>query len=368
MTKGITRRQILLLICSVFAIALGLKYSELCAEGVRKGIELSVNKLIPSLFPFMVISEIIVATSACKPLLKIFAKPLSKIFNISTEGALPFLLGMLFGFPIGIKTAISLYESGKIDRSELIRLSLFTSIPSPAFFISAVGEGLFGSTMLGLTLYLIALFGSVAVGIACRSLFLSERGVYFTSYASIKNSRATSNSFISAVTSSARALVAVSTFVVFFSMVGEVIKYFFDFIKFNEILGTLSIGALEMTGGAALAAALGEKGAPLAAAILGFSGISVLCQFISIGKEHNLPIAPYLLSKIFLATLEFLLSLAALNLLSDVIKISEPCAPSFILYRENSLSLALFALFLCACFIALNERKRTFLGKTIYKS
>ena len=157
MTKGITRRQILLLICSVFAIALGLKYSELCAEGVRKGIELSVNKLIPSLFPFMVISEITVATSACKPLLKIFAKPLSKIFNISTEGALPFLLGMLFGFPIGIKTAISLYESGKIDRSELIRLSLFTSIPSPAFFISAVGEGLFGSTMLGLTLYLIAL-------------------------------------------------------------------------------------------------------------------------------------------------------------------------------------------------------------------
>ena len=229
MTKGITRRQILLLICSVFAIALGLKYSELCAEGVRKGIELSVNKLIPSLFPFMVISEIIVATSACKPLLKIFAKPLSKIFNISTEGALPFLLGMLFGFPIGIKTAISLYESGKIDRSELIRLSLFTSIPSPAFFISAVGEGLFGSTMLGLTLYLIALFGSIIVGIACRSLFLSERGVYFASYTSIKNSRVTSNSFTSAVTSSARALVAVSTFVVFFSMVGEVIKYFFDF-------------------------------------------------------------------------------------------------------------------------------------------
>ena len=366
MTERVERRQILFLICSVFALILGLRYSELCAEGVRYGIELSVNKLIPSLFPFMVMAELIVNTNASASVSKIIAKPFSKIFKISTEGALPFLLGMLFGFPIGIKSAISLYENGRIDRSELTRLSLFTSIPSPAFFISAVGEGLFGSVRLGLIFYLIALLGSIFIGIAIRSLFKSEHGVYYLS--SAKNIGATDVGFVSAVSSSAMSLISVSAFVIFFSMISEVLKYFFELIALNDYFKICILGGMEMTGGAALASTLGEVGAPLAAAILGFSGISVLCQFVSICKGHNLPIAPYVLSKLFLAAIEFLASFLIINCFSESINISSPYMPSFVLYRENSLSLAIFALFICACFIAVSEGKRTFLRKTIYKS
>ena len=225
------QRQILFLICSIFTLALGLRYSELCAEGVRRGIELSVNKLIPSLFPFMVIAELIVSTNACGLLSKMVAKPFGKAFNISSDGVLPFLLGMLFGFPIGIKSAISLYENGKIDRSELIRLSLFTSIPSPAFFISAVGEGLFGSAVFGTFLYAVAVFGSVVIGIFCRSFFKSESGVYFTLQK--QNNGATGAGFVAAVSSSALSLISVSAFVVFFSMINEVLNYFFELVSLN---------------------------------------------------------------------------------------------------------------------------------------
>lgn len=363
MTEKASRKQIIFLICLIFALVLGLRYSELCAKGVRYGIELSVNKLIPSLFPFMIIAELITNSNACAVLAKIFSKPFSSLFNVSKEGILPFLLGMLFGFPIGIKCAISLYENGKIDKSELIRLSLFTSIPSPAFFISAVGEGLFGSAFFGASLYVIALVGSIIIGVACRSRFNDERGIYFTSKA--KNNAISDAGFVGAVTSSAVSLISISAFVVFFSMISEVLKYFFEQISLNEFLSLCVLGTLEMTGGAALASAFGEGGAPLAAAILGFSGISVLCQFVSICKGHNLPIAPYVFAKIFLAAFEFLLSFVILKLFSETIKISSPCAPSFILYRENNLSLALFALFICACFIAIYERKRSFFRKTV---
>lgn len=365
MTERGSRRQILFLICSIFALVFGLKYSRLCAEGVRYGIELSVNKLIPSLFPFMVIAELIVSTNACSLLSKLLSKPFARLFNISRDGVLPFLIGMLFGFPIGLKSAISLYESGRIDKSEMKRLSLFSSIPSPAFFISAVGEGLFGSASFGVLLYLISLFGSILIGIFCRSLFECDRGIYFT--VSKQNSNATGAGFVSAVTSSAISLIYVSAFVVFFSMISEVFRFFFTELSLNSTLSVLILGSLEMTGGSALASTLGELGAPLAGAILGFSGISVLCQFLSIGKEHNLPILPYILSKLFLASLEFLLALAAIKYLPDVINISTPSAPSFVLYRENNLSLALFALFICACFMAMSEGKRTFFRKTIYK-
>ena len=365
MTENTARRQIIFLICAVLALVFGLKYSALCAEGVRYGIELSVNKLIPSLFPFMVISEIIVNANACSLLTRALGKPFSKIFAISPDGVLPFLLGMLFGFPIGLKSAISLYESGRIDKNELSRLSLFTSIPSPAFFISAVGEGLFGSALFGVALYIIALFGSVIIGVLSRLFFKEQSGEYFLI---LRNDRQLSGGgFVLAVTSSAQTLISVCSFVVFFSMISEVLKQLFAFTSLNQAISIPLLGTLEMTGGAALASTLGESGAPLAAAILGFSGISVLCQFISISKQHRIPILPYLYSKLFLAALEFLLSLALIKNFSDVIKISEPCAPSFLLYRESRLSLALFALFICACFIALDEGKRTFFRKTIYK-
>lgn len=365
MTENAKRRQIIFLICAVLSLVFGLKYSALCAEGVRYGIELSVNKLIPSLFPFMVISEIIVNANACSILICTLGKPFSKIFAISQDGVLPFLLGMLFGFPIGLKSAISLYESGKIDKSELIRLSLFSSLPSPAFFISAVGEALFGSALFGIELYLIALFGSVLIGILSRFFFKAERGKYFSCLKS--ENHLSGGSFVLAVTSSAQTLISVCSFVVFFSMISEVLKELFAFFSLDKALSICLLGTLEMTGGAALASTLGESGAPLAAAILGFSGISVLCQFISVSKQHDLPILPYLYSKLFLAALEFLLSFFLIRIFSDVIKISEPCTPSFLLYRESRLSIALFALFICACFIALDEGKRTFFRKTIYK-
>lgn len=366
MTEMGRGRQILFLICSIFTVVLGLRYSELCAEGVKYGMELAVNKLIPSLFPFMVIAELIVNTNACTILSRILSKPFTRLFNISREGVLPFLLGMLFGFPIGIKSAISLYECGKIDKSELIRLSLFTSIPSPAFFISAVGEGLFGSAIFGLLLYLIAFLGSVIIGIFCRSLFAERRGEYFSAFK--QSNGASGEGFIAAVSSSAVSLIYVSAFVVFFSMISEVLKYFFSLISLNEFFGVCILGALEMTGGAALASTFGEAGAPLVAAILGFSGISVLCQFVSISKEHQLPIMPYILAKLFLAAVEFLTSFATVKLFADKLNITSPSAPSFILYRENRLSISLFALFICACFIAISEGKRKIFGKTIYKS
>lgn len=364
MTEKGRARQILFLICSFFAIFLGLRYSELCAEGVRKGIELSVNKLIPSLFPSMVIAEIIVNGGGCELLAKKISKPFSKLFRISREGALPFLLGMLFGFPIGIKSAISLYERGDIDERELRRLSLFTSIPSPAFFISAVGEGLFGSSAFGVLLYLSSLVTAILIGVASRFFFTDLSGRYFC--ARLKFSQK-SKSFTEAVISSAETLISVSAFVVFFSTVSEVLKYFFDIITLNETASVIILGALEMTGGASLASALGGLGAPLSAAILGFSGISVLCQFISVFGSHKAPILPYILSKLVFSATLFLSAFAAITFFGDIIKITEPSAPSFLLYQESSLSLALFALFVCACFIAVRERKRSFFEKTIYK-
>ena len=369
MTESKTLKGFLFLIASLFALALGLRYSELCAEGVRYGIELSVSKLIPSLFPFLVISDIIVRSGACDALTRLLGGAFSAIFGMSREGALPFFLGMMLGFPIGIRAAISLYESGRISRAELLRLSLFTSIPSPAFLISAVGEGLFGSWNFGLTLYFIAIFVSIVIGMLSRFFFSEYEGEYFCIRRSESRSFVGVGVFLDAVSSSAMSLLSISAFVVFFSMLCEVLEQLLASVPFfdSPYIITLFLGSLEMTGGAARAALLGVEGAPLAAAILGFSGLSVLCQFSFACREGGLSAKPYFLSKLFSSGAYFLLSLGAIRLFGDKMGFSEPYAPSFILYRENRLSLALFAFFICACFVAVNDRKRKIFTKSLYK-
>lgn len=369
MTESRRSRGFLLLIASLFALVLGLCYSELCAEGVRYGIELAVNRLIPSLFPFMVIADIIASSGACDALARLSGRTFSSVFGISREGALPFFLGMLLGFPIGIRSAVLLYDSGRICKAELLRLSLFTSIPSPAFFISAVGEGLFGSWIFGLTLYIIAFLVSVLIGVFSRFFFKEYEREYSCSRSVAEKATSGAGLFLDAVSSSALSLLSISAFVVFFSMLCEVLEALLPSELFfgSPYLHTLFLGLLEMTGGAARASAYGAEGAPLAAAILGFSGISVLCQFAFFCKSGGFSVKPYFLSKLFSAGAYFLLSLGAIELFGEKMGFSEPSAPSFILYRENSLSLALFAFFVFACFLAINEGKRKIFIKALYK-
>lgn len=359
--------QIFFLFLAGTALILGLGFSELCAKGVSRGIDLAVSKLIPSLFPFMVISDMILNTQASELLSKAFGKPFSKLFGVSYEGGSAFVFGSLFGFPVGIIFALGLYEDGKIDLRELMRLSLFVSMPSPAFFISAVGEGYFGSVRFGIALYLCALCSNILIGIATRGLFCEFEKEYFCLRGRGKR-RETNNAFISAVTSSARTLFSISAFVVFFSMIGAVAEYLLAPCVGNGAFFALLFGAMEMTGGVAKAAALGVKGAPIAAAVLGFSGISVLCQLISVTKNHRLPIGAYLVAKLFCAAVGFLSATLLIRLCGDFLQIGEPFLPSFALYGENRLTLALFSLFLCACFLALREEKMKIFKKTIYKS
>ena len=359
--------QIFFLFLAGVAVILGLGFSELCANGVSQGIDLAVSKLIPSLFPFMVISDMILNTQASELLSRVLGKPFSKLFGVSLEGGSAFVFGALFGFPVGILFALGLYEDGKIDRREFTRLSLFVSMPSPAFFISAVGEGLFGSARFGIALYLCALCSNILIGIATRNLFSELEKEYFCLRGIGEKSRK-NNAFTSAVTSSARSLFSISAFVVFFSMIGEVAKYLLAPRVDNDVFFSLLFGAMEMTGGVAKAASLGALGAPIAAAILGFSGVSVLCQLIAVTKNHRLPIGAYLLAKLFCAAAGFLSTMLLIRFFGEFLQIGEPYVPSFALYGENRLTLALFSFFLCACFFALREEKMKIFKKTIYKT
>ncbi len=298
--------QILFCFMSVVVLALTFFQSETAISAMSTGLKLCVNTVIPSLFPFMVLSELFIFSGAAQLSGKLLGKPLSWLFGISTTGAIALLLGFICGFPIGTKCALLLYEQGNISKKELEHLTVFCNNPSSAFLISAVGVSLFGSREFGLVLYISHLLSATIVGIIS--------GIYYRKHPKMQVKSTTSSkkgfvlSVVDAVTSSASSMLFICAFVVFFSVVSGYLQALCDRTSLPALFRVIIIGFFEMTGGVSAASVLpASLAAPISALVCGWSGLSVHFQFIGICRNHKLSLKPYFLGKLACAGLNFVL-------------------------------------------------------------
>lgn len=346
--------QILFCLMSAVAMLLTFRYSEVAISAMSAGMKLCVTTVIPSLFPFMVCSELLISSGAANVLGGLIGKPISALFGISREGAVALLLGFLCGFPIGMRSALSLYRRGRISRAELEHICTFCNNPSSAFLISAVGSSLFGSRYFGVLLYASHIISSCIIGFLGRFFFSAkkEKSEYFSSKE--VEDRAPDGfiaSFTRAVTGSASSMLFICAFVIFFSAVVGFLRFFAQRADLPDAAIAFMFGFFEMTGGVSAAAALPLSVAiPMAAAITGWSGLSVHFQLVGICGEHKFSLRPYFFSKITCA----LLNTAVISLLVRVFasKLSFDTAgsiTSLILLEYSPLSLVSLALFVGGC-------------------
>ncbi len=344
----LSRAELLFCIMSIFALCLTFLYSDVAISSMGIGIKLCIQTVIPSLFPFMVISELFIASGASSLLARILGRPLSRIFGISREGSSAVLLGFLCGFPIGTKSAISLFERGKISKSELEHICAFSNNPSSAFLISAVGITLFGSKEFGILLYVLHLLSSSAVGIVLGIYYKKKRGEE-CSAASLDKPRGFVSAFGDAVGSSARSTLYICAFVVFFSAVVGYLRLLCNFFGLPTDIQVLILGFFEMTSGVAAAAALPSlEGAAMAALICGWSGLSVHFQLVGICREQRISLKPYIFSKLACSVMNFAFVLLSLRFLSDKIRLLGGASISSILEKRPSAEALWVLLVFCA--------------------
>ncbi len=292
----------------LFSLLLILKNPDIAIKHMSHALSLCAKTVIPSLFPFMVLSELIVSGNAVKYLARVLSLPAKALFGISGEGAAAVIMGLLCGFPIGAKSGVSLYKAGKIDRSELSHILTFSNNPSSAFLISAAGVAMFGSRAFGVLLYAISLISALIIGVAgkyIRKKFNSEK-IYWQKEERLTRRRSV-EIFTSAITSSALSMLYICAFIVFFSTLVGVLEYTVNAAAMPDWLSALWFGFFEMTSGIYKAAAVSKSGYYLAAAIAGWSGLSVHFQIMSICADSGVSFRPYLLSKLAAALLNILL-------------------------------------------------------------
>ena len=163
-------------ILSGFCLLLVLRNSDAAIEYMGQGLTLCARTVIPSLFPFMVVSELLVSSGAGEALGRLFAGIMRRIFGLSGAGASAVFLGSMCGFPVGARTAVALLDRNAISKEECEHLLTFVSNPSSAFLITAVGVSLYGSRRLGVILYCVVLGCGLLTGLLAR--FLLGRGVF----------------------------------------------------------------------------------------------------------------------------------------------------------------------------------------------
>ena len=296
---------------SVFVLALILRNSEIAIHHMSQGLRLCATSVIPSLFPFMVASELIVSGGAVQSLGKLLARPMRFLFGIGRESGCAVMLGLVCGFPIGTRCALTLYRQGKIDHAELTRLLTFCNMPSSAFLISAVGVSLFGDRRFGILLYAATLLSAVLIGIL-GNLFTRKKTTPAPTpvpQADVLVPPSGVAAFPEAIRSSAFAMLQICAFVVFFSAFVGTMEHLPLCQSLSEPLCALFFGFFEMTGGVARAAAWQAEGAKLMCAFLvGWSGLSVHFQMMSLCADERISFRPYFFAKAAHGVLNVLLT------------------------------------------------------------
>ena len=313
-----------LVIVSVVGVCL-IIHPQNTTDGIKNGFLLLGNNLIPSLFPFMVLSSFISGSGVAQMISKIFEKPFRFFFKTSGYGIIPFVLGCLGGYPVGAKTVCEFYEEGKISQNDAGRLIYWCINPSPAFLITAVGTFLLNNAKSGLILYFSCLLSSVTVGFFCR--FISSNEMYpIESYQ--KNAK--ENLFVKSVSKGSEGMLAICGWVLTFCVLASLC----DALNFPYSLSCIIKSAGEVTTGCKNAISTGLS-LPVVAGISGFGGFAVICQCASYASLCKTPMKYLICSRLINSALSAIYC-------SVILKFFPQCEIAGVIIGSNTVTIPLY--------------------------
>ncbi|MDE7086890.1 MAG: hypothetical protein K2O67_01730, partial [Clostridia bacterium] len=250
------------------------------------GLCLWAESVLPSLFPFMIITALLIKLGAPQAAAKPFAKISAKM-NLP-QATLPlFLMSAFSGYPAGSKILCEYCDCGYITEREAQKLAPLCSTCGPLFALGTVGAKAFGGNGAGAKLLCSCLISVVVCWLVFCLITRKKAAPSVQRLASVKRE----NNLLQAVfTGGVTACLVAGGFICFFYTLSQVFADFNIFkpleLVFSLIFGTnisqgLAQGLCEATGGCfALARAGGFFALPLAGFLITFGGASIILQQI----------------------------------------------------------------------------------------
>ena len=306
-------RDFLLGAALLLAAAALVAWPSQCMDAMRDGLALCGNVIIPSLFPFFVLSTMVVELGMSRYLGKLFQPVMVPLFRVNGACATALALGILGGYPVGARTAITLYQSGQCSRTEAERMLAFCNNCGPAFILGVVGAGMFDSGPVGLLLYFGHICACILVGFLFR-FYKAGQGPSTCQPTRVQLQAASLPAvFTHSVTAALSATINICAFILFFTVFIRMLALSGFLAALAELLSTalspfglsqqraehLLGGLLELTSGlSALRDGTLTGRLSMAAFMLGWAGISVHCQVMAFLGDSGLSLRTYMAGKL----------------------------------------------------------------------
>lgn len=313
------KRNIFTLIFGFFLISLVL-FSNKNLSAAKDGVNLWWTCVVPSLFPFFIATELLNYTNIIKIFGRLFSPIMRPLFNLPGEAAYAVLMGIISGSPIGAKVTSDIYSSNNCTKEEAERMLAFTNNSGPLFIIGTVGVLMFRNSTIGFLLLITHILSAFTVGIILGQYSkIKKRMLRSIEIAKKPRSELTistlGDALSSSITKSITLILQIGGFIVLFSVILSMLENLKIVNAISNILNIMHIpstyvpglfnGTIELTTGVHSVSLLTTKkisySIATSAFIIGFGGISIAMQVLSIVSKYKLSIRSYFRGKIMQA-------------------------------------------------------------------
>lgn len=283
-------------------------------DGAESGLLLWFQVVFPTLFPFMLVSGLMLSGGGLVVISRIFGRLFSTLFATSPNGSFAVIAGFLCGYPMGAKVSADLVRSGRISRDEGAYLLSFCNNTSPIFIMNFIVWKTFDREELMIPTLLILIGVPAFLSLFFRRFYLKGRKKFPDLSDKKKNNVKLLNFEMldSCLADSFESIVKVGLYIIFFSIL-------------IALPGKLSAGhpllagilpTLEMTNGILMihkAAPDLTVSYPLILGLTSFGGFCSAAQTKCMLKAASLPILPYIIQKLTAAAAASLLGIVYMH-------------------------------------------------------
>ena len=241
-------------------------------SGMRKGLDLCLNTLVPSLFPFFVLSTLV--TSSLMGTSVKAAGFLSKFCRMPAGSESLLFVGLLGGYPLGAGNIALEYKRGTISKADAERMAIFCNNAGPSFLFGILGP-MFTNIRLVWLLWSIQITATLLTGFLLPG----------STSVSLRPTESDCISVSDALSRSIRNMALVSSWVVLFRVI---LEFFQTYIPYQ--IPILLTGLLELSNGCYLLSHIQSQWLRffVAGIMLSLGGICVWMQTKSVFPELNL--------------------------------------------------------------------------------
>lgn len=298
----LSKRNIIILTGGLAGMLVLIFDGRTAVEGIRQGIDICLQTLIPSLFPFFVLSGIVLSSLMGQPIP--FLRILGRFCHMPEGSESLLAVGILGGYPVGAGAVWAAYKKGQISAGEANRLVIFCNNAGPSFLFGILGP-MFPSGGYVWRLWLVQIVAAMLTG-----YLLGETGEI-----SCKHVEQYPD-FSDTLNRAIRNMAGVCGWVVLFRMVLEFLDRWILWL-FDPSIQVLFSGILELSNGCLRLQNIAKPEIRflLASAMLSIGGFCVLMQTHAVFPD--LRMKQYLIGKLIHLLLSSVLSLMALFLLHE---------------------------------------------------